>query len=499
MPEFNPGGASDLNQAVKLRYEANADTNAFSDAEKAKLAGIAAGATANAADAALRDRASHTGSQPAATISDFAAAVAATPAVAANTAKAANASHTGDVTGDQALTIAPNVVTNAKLADMASARLKGRASAGTGDPEDLTAAQATALLDTFGATTRGLAPASGGGTANFLRADGAWVPPPGGGGAGDVAGPAAAADNALVRFDGATGKLVQAGALSLGDDGRLDFPLLESPATPAADHVGVFGRRIAGRMFPAFIGPSGLDSAVQPFLARNRTALWQANGNGTTTTVWGLPMAAAGTGQSRNVATTNFFSRMRRVAYTTGTTAGTVVGIRHSAAQVTTGNGAGLGGFMMVIRFGVETMTANGRSFVGAVSNTAAPANVNPASLLNCIGMARIDGQNTWHIVSGGSTAQPPIDLGANFPADSNGVDVYELALFAPPGEAGKVHWLVTRLNTSDVASGTLQGGAAVLPAATVLLAAVNAWISNNTNAAANVITFSSVYLETDN
>jgi len=42
---------------------------------KAKLDGIATGATANATDAQLRDRATHTGTQTAATISDFATAV----------------------------------------------------------------------------------------------------------------------------------------------------------------------------------------------------------------------------------------------------------------------------------------------------------------------------------------------------------------------------------------------------------------------------------------
>lgn len=44
-------------------------------AERTKLAGIAASATANASDAALRDRATHTGLQSAATVSDFVEAV----------------------------------------------------------------------------------------------------------------------------------------------------------------------------------------------------------------------------------------------------------------------------------------------------------------------------------------------------------------------------------------------------------------------------------------
>lgn len=83
----------------------------------------------------------------AANITDFDAAVAATPAVAANTAKVSNATHTGDVTGATALTIADNAVSNAKAADMAQDRLKGRVSSGAGDPEDLTAAQVRTMLN----------------------------------------------------------------------------------------------------------------------------------------------------------------------------------------------------------------------------------------------------------------------------------------------------------------------------------------------------------------
>ena len=64
------------------------------------------------------------------------------------------------------------VVTNADLVNVATATFKGRATAGTGSPEDLTGTQATALLDVFSSTLKGLVPASGGGTASFLRADG---------------------------------------------------------------------------------------------------------------------------------------------------------------------------------------------------------------------------------------------------------------------------------------------------------------------------------------
>lgn len=88
----------------------------------------------------------------------------------------------GDITvatGGTVWTIDATVVTNAKLANVATATFKGRTTAGTGSPEDLTGTQATALLDTFTSTLKGLAPSSGGGTTNFLRADGTWAVPPG--------------------------------------------------------------------------------------------------------------------------------------------------------------------------------------------------------------------------------------------------------------------------------------------------------------------------------
>jgi hypothetical protein len=82
--------------------------------------------------------------------------------------------------------LADNGTTNAKLADMLTARLKGRVTAGTGDPEDLTGTQATTLLDVFTSALKGLAPSSGGGTTNFLRADGTWAVPAGGAGGAPV-------------------------------------------------------------------------------------------------------------------------------------------------------------------------------------------------------------------------------------------------------------------------------------------------------------------------
>lgn len=89
---------------------------------------------------------------------------------------------TGEVTagpgsGSQGATIANDAVTNAKLANMAANSIKGNNTGGSADPLDLTATQMTAMLNLFTSLLQGLVPASGGGTSNFLRADGTWTAP----------------------------------------------------------------------------------------------------------------------------------------------------------------------------------------------------------------------------------------------------------------------------------------------------------------------------------
>lgn len=67
--------------------------------------------------------------------------------IATNNAKVTNATHTGEVTGSTALTITNKAVTNAKMADVPTQTLKGRASASTGVAEDLTVGQVRTMLN----------------------------------------------------------------------------------------------------------------------------------------------------------------------------------------------------------------------------------------------------------------------------------------------------------------------------------------------------------------
>jgi hypothetical protein len=79
--------------------------------------------------------------------------------------------------------VASNAITNALLGQMAAHTYKGNNTGSTANAADITSTQLTADLNLFTSSLQGLVPSSGGGTTNFLRADGTWAAPAGGGGA----------------------------------------------------------------------------------------------------------------------------------------------------------------------------------------------------------------------------------------------------------------------------------------------------------------------------
>jgi hypothetical protein len=85
---------------------------------------------------------------------------------------------TGDVTAtvdSNATTIANGTVTLAKMANLTAPVFVGRTTAGAGVPEALSPTQATAMLNVFASSLKGLVPSPAGATTTFLRADGTWA------------------------------------------------------------------------------------------------------------------------------------------------------------------------------------------------------------------------------------------------------------------------------------------------------------------------------------
>jgi hypothetical protein len=277
-------------------------------------------------------------------------------------------------------------------------------------------------------------------------------------------------------------------------DGEIDLPAIATPPAPPAGQLSVFASSVAGRLLVAQIGPSGLDTALQPNLGGNKVALWIPPGGSTTVPgVFGMAaLTGTGTATTRAIATTNRLQRMTRLGYVSAATAGSLAGAREALAKYTTGAGSGLGGFFARYRFAPSdaAAVAGARMFVGLSAATGAPTNVEPNTLVNAIGVVKLSTSANLHVYGAGATVGTPVDLGANFPAGDN-IAAYELSMFSPA--AGGCQWQVTRLDTGDVASGTF----AAVPLGTVLLCH-QLWRTNNATALAVGLDVCGIYIETD-
>lgn len=168
---------------------------------------------------------------------------------------------TGDVTGagigSFATAIGANKVTLAQMAQVTTAMFLGRTTAATGNVEALTAVQATALLNPFTTSLKGLAPASGGGTTNFLRADGSWTAPPAG--TGTVTSVAVSGGTTGLTTSGGpvttTGTITLGGTLAVANGGtgatdavnaRINLAAAASGAITGSG-VSISTARLAGR------------------------------------------------------------------------------------------------------------------------------------------------------------------------------------------------------------------------------------------------------------
>ncbi len=275
-------------------------------------------------------------------------------------------------------------------------------------------------------------------------------------------------------------------------------PLRIETSTPAAPAAGVrfFGRSVGGRNLPAIVGPSGLDTSLQPLLARNKVAYASPQGNGTGVQTFGFGLSSTGTATAANWANTNLHTSMRRIDYLVTTAAATAVaGFRGAAQNFWRGNAAGLGGFHLVTRFGIATggTLATKRAFCGMHASAAAPTDVQPSSLVNLVGVGYDAADANWFIMhNDASGTATRIDTGIVRPsADRQGV--FEIALFAPPN-ASFIRYEFTRLDTGASFSGELTTD---LPVNTT---ALNPYAYASVGGTSSVvgITLFSLYIETD-
>ena len=280
------------------------------------------------------------------------------------------------------------------------------------------------------------------------------------------------------------------------------------PAAPSAGNLKTFAKTIAGGYTaPAFLNATNAVVQLQSNFGFKRIIQLRIQSGSTTISVFpanGIGVInALGTATSVSSANTNFFSRIAKVSYVSAGTAGSLAGSYYNglnAISTTLGvtGTPNYGGFLLVYNFGIGDTVASPRTFNGLTSSLTAATNVEPSTLTNCIGVGQGAANTNLFVYYGGSAAQTPIDLGSNFPTGTSGTDFYQVVLFAPPSSNNTVYYQVTRLNTGNVATGTLTGTAGtVLPANTTNLYYRN-WRSNNATASAVTNYQGDLYLETD-
>ena len=295
-------------------------------------------------------------------------------------------------------------------------------------------------------------------------------------------------------------------------DSEVVIPVVASPATPASSFFSFFGKLLGySRILPAVIGPSGMDYCLQPAMWRQKIGMFNPSST-VAAGVFGASFTIVGTLTARTMASTNRFTRMRKLGYaTTAATAGLLVSLRSGFPQFSTGTGGTAatadGGFFQSVRFAATdpAAVAGARMFVGVWGTTTAPTNVEPSSLTNAIGVAQLSTDTTQlYLVYGGSTAQTAVALGTGFPCRqitagiNNGIP-YDFQIWCPPTGNGVVNWQLDRLDTGTSISGTITPGTPGLqtPLSTTMLSTV-IWRCNNATALACNIDIINIYTETD-
>lgn len=352
------------------------------------LINVADGATANSSDASLRDRATHTGTQTASTISDFNTA-------ADNRIAAASVNALADVT---------------VTAPSAGQVLKWNGSAWVNDT-DLTG--------------------GGGGSP--------------GGSSGQVQYNNAGAFGGLanVTVDGS-------GNLSLS--AYYTQASTAAPTAPALGSLKRYTVNPANRALMAQIDSASLITYMQPALFNKAVAMWLPGTGTTVGINFGDAWTARNAGTSAaqshpTRASTSAMTSMKRAIFGTGTTATGSSGIQSTNLVAWRGNAANLGGFFFHARFGVQTYLSDMRVFVGlSALNAAITADISTVN--HTVGICKDSADSVWHFVERGTGSATKTSTGVSCAAG----DIFDFYMYASPNGSEVVCRLVNAVTGAVLA-----------------------------------------------
>ena len=211
----------------------------------------------------------------------------------------------------------------------------------------------------------------------------------------------------------------------------------------------------------------------------------------TFTSIGGV-MTAVGTPTAKNWASTNILTKTKRVQILSAATAGALAEQRSRNFLVAGGDGNAsnaLNGFEFKCKFSPSNAAAvSGERFFAGVITSAnvAATNVEPSTLIQCVGIAQLSTDNTqFYLVYGGSTAQTPIALGTAVGSPSSlSTTLFELKIVSPKSPANNYIVTLTNLSTGVIATQTVSGTSVQVPQSTLGLGC-KIWKTNNATALA--------------
>lgn len=275
----------------------------------------------------------------------------------------------------------------------------------------------------------------------------------------------------------------------------LDYsPLTFTPGTPdSGEYLSTAAPKIAGN-FTNLFASCGLAPRM----------LWSARQGqtyslvGTNNSLTALGAGTKGT-NGRGDYTSNL-SRRTYAHYDTGTTAGANGGIRagSSTDHGVRGSAAGVGGFILKHRVGLQTVPASSfRFFTGLAAGGVEPsASAEPSSYLNCFGMGKDSGDSTMSIIyndGSGPCTKIALDTGT-IPIVAG--SLWEIVIACAPGPNQDIAYRVRAITGLDdegndtfgpALTGTVGSGTGInLPAADTALASLT--LINNAANASNFV-----------
>lgn len=226
--------------------------------------------------------------------------------------------------------------------------------------------------------------------------------------------------------------------------GYQDWAAVAVPDVPGSDVLRMFARKTSGRMLPKWIGPSGVDTWMQPALFGNNVVQFNPTSGTTATGGFGVLWAKAsssGTADTPVPSGTSpaIINQMKRFRHRNViTTANQCMGIIATAANIPwvwRGNAAGLGGFFFFTRFVIEAWQSNSdRLFVGLTPGTTECATTNTFQN-NTMGLWHDDtmGANVLYLATkDGATYNGGSAISGATLAAGQGYDFY---MFAKPND----------------------------------------------------------------